>query len=53
MQHSIFWIVPAASVVSLGFATWFFRSMVACSEGTPLMKEIASHVRVGAMAYLK
>ena len=53
MQHSIFWIVPAASVVSLGFATWFFRSMVACPEGTPLMKEIASHVRVGAMAYLK
>jgi K(+)-stimulated pyrophosphate-energized sodium pump len=53
MQHSIFWIVPVASVVSLGFAAWFFRSMVACPEGTPLMKEIASHVRVGAMAYLK
>ena len=53
MQHSIFWIVPVASVVSLGFAAWFFRSMVACPEGTPLMKEIASHVRVGAMAYLR
>ncbi len=53
MQHSIFWIVPVASLVSLGFAAWFFRSMVACPEGTPLMKEIASHVRVGAMAYLK
>ena len=53
MQHSIFWIVPVASLVSLGFAAWFFRSMVACPEGTPLMKEIASHVREGAMAYLK
>jgi K(+)-stimulated pyrophosphate-energized sodium pump len=53
MQHSIFWIVPVASVVALGFAYWFFRSMVACPEGTPLMKEIAAHVRVGAMAYLK
>ena len=53
MQHPVFWIVPAASLVSLAFAAWFFRSMVACSEGTPLMKEIASHVRVGAMAYLK
>jgi len=53
MQHSVFWIVPAASLASLGFAAWFFRQMMACSEGTHLMKEIASHVRVGAMAYLK
>jgi K(+)-stimulated pyrophosphate-energized sodium pump len=53
MQHSIFWIVPVASVISLGFAIWFFRQMLACPEGTPLMIEIASHVRVGAMAYLK
>jgi K(+)-stimulated pyrophosphate-energized sodium pump len=53
MQHSVFWIVPFASLVSLGFAAWFFRQMMACSEGTPLMAEIASHVRVGAMAYLR
>jgi K(+)-stimulated pyrophosphate-energized sodium pump len=53
MQSSIFWLIPAASLISLGFAYWFFRNMRACSEGTPLMIEIAQHVREGAMAYLK
>jgi len=53
MQYSIFWVVPAASFISLGFAFWFFRKMMACSEGTDAMREIASHVRAGAMAYLK
>jgi K(+)-stimulated pyrophosphate-energized sodium pump len=53
MQSSLFWLVPLASVVSLGFAWWFFRNMMACDEGTPLMREIAQHVREGAMAYLK
>ena len=31
----------------------FFRSMMKADEGTPRMKEIAGHVRRGAMAYLK
>lgn len=53
MQESIFWIIPISSLISLGFAAYFFRQMMACPEGTPLMIEIASHVRVGAMAYLK
>ena len=53
MQNSAFWLVPAASVLSLGFAAWFFKAMHAADEGTPMMKEIAAHVREGAMAYLK
>ena len=49
----IFWIVPAASLIALGFARYFFRTMMRESEGTPRMKEIAAHVRQGAMAYLR
>ncbi len=49
----IFWIVPAASLIALGFAWYFFRTMMRESEGTSRMKEIAAHVRQGAMAYLR
>ena len=48
-----FWFVPIASLVALGMAWFFFRSMMGADEGTPRMKEIAGHVRRGAMAYLK
>ena len=50
---SIFWIVPAASVVALAFAWAFYRLMKREDEGTPRMREIAAHVRKGAMAYLR
>ena len=50
---SVFWLVPIASVVALGMAWYFFTQMMKESEGTPRMAEIASHVRKGAMAYLK
>ena len=50
---SLFYFVPAASVVALFFAWWFFHRMMKESEGTPTMKEIAQYVREGAMAYLK
>lgn len=50
---SAFWLVPVASVVALGMAWFFFRQMMAEDEGTPRMKEIAGHVRRGAMAYLR
>ena len=49
----IFWIVPAASLIALGFAWYFFRTMMRASEGTSRMQEIAAHVRQGAMAYLR
>ena len=53
MITSIFWIIPLASVLALAFAWFFFRQMMKESEGTELMKKIASFVREGAMSYLK
>ena len=50
---SIFWIVPAASVVALAFAWLFYSLMKREDEGTERMREIAGHVRKGAMAYLR
>ncbi|MBR3472535.1 MAG: sodium-translocating pyrophosphatase [Prevotella sp.] len=50
---SVFWLVPIASIVALCMAWHFFSQMMKESEGTPRMAEIASHVRKGAMAYLK
>ena len=50
---TFFWLVPIASIVALGMAWYFFRSMMKADEGTPRMREIAGHVRRGAMAYLR
>jgi K(+)-stimulated pyrophosphate-energized sodium pump len=47
------WGAFFASIVALGFAFLFYRKMLKEDEGTPTMREIASHVRKGAMAYLK
>ena len=49
----LMFVVLAASVLALSFAYYFYRSMLGKDEGTELMKTIASHVRKGAMAYLK
>lgn len=48
----LWWIAPIASVLSLVFAFYFYKKMMAASEGTDKMKEIAQHVRDGAYAYL-
>jgi len=53
MVDNIFYLVPLASIVALGFAFYFFKQMMKESEGTDTMKKIALHVRKGAMAYLK
>ena len=49
----IFWVVPVASVIALAIAWAFYRLMKREDEGTPRMREIAAHVRMGAMAYLR
>ncbi len=49
----LMYVVLAASILALVFAYYFYRSMLRKEEGTDLMKKIASHVRKGAMAYLK
>ena len=53
MITPVFWLVPAASVAALALAWYFYRQMMGESEGTDTMKRIASHVRNGAMSYLK
>ena len=53
IESKLFWFVPAASVLALVFAWYFFRNMMKASEGTDTMKRIASHVRKGAMAYIR
>ena len=49
----VWWIAPAASVLALLAAWFFYKKMMEASEGTDKMKEIAAAVREGAMAYLK
>ncbi|HPK30592.1 MAG TPA: sodium-translocating pyrophosphatase [Bacteroidales bacterium] len=49
----IFYLIPVCSILALVFAYVFYRRMKKADEGTPTMREIASHVRKGAMAYLK
>ncbi|MBQ8423475.1 MAG: sodium-translocating pyrophosphatase [Coprobacter sp.] len=53
METPIFWLVPAASILALVLAWYFFKQMMRESEGTETMQRIASHVRIGAMSYLK
>ena len=53
MEQTLFWLVPASSVLALVFAWYFHRQMMQESEGTPQMMKIAAAVRKGAMSYLK
>ena len=53
MEHQLFWVVPVSSLLALVLAWYFYRQMMKESEGTELMQKIASHVRQGAMSYLK
>ncbi len=48
----IWWVAPFASVLALLVALMFYQKMMRSSEGNDTMKEIAGHVREGAMAYL-
>ena len=50
---TLFWLVPASSVLALCFAWYFYREMLKTSEGTERMAYIAAAVRKGAMSYLK
>ncbi len=52
-MNCVIYFVLASSVLALAFAFFFFKQMMKEDEGTDTMKKIASHVRQGAMAYLK
>ncbi len=51
-MSNIFFLVPFAAIVAMGFALYFFKQMMRESEGTDTMKKIAQYVRDGAMSYL-
>jgi K(+)-stimulated pyrophosphate-energized sodium pump len=51
--ETMFWFIPFASILALGFAWYFFRELMKLDEGTDTMKKIALYVRRGAMSYLK
>jgi K(+)-stimulated pyrophosphate-energized sodium pump len=53
MNEPVFWIAPIAAILAMVFAWRFFSDMRKQDDGTELMRTIGSHVRVGAMAYLR
>ena len=53
MDNYLFFLAPAAAVIALAFAYFFYRQVIRLEEGTPKMVEIAQAVRRGAKAYIK
>lgn len=49
----IWWLAPAGAILALAYAWYFYRQVMAESEGNETMIQIAQAVREGAMAYLK
>ena len=52
-MEPIFWLAPVSAIIALVFAVYFFRQMMRENEGNELMIKIASHVTMGAHAYLR
>lgn len=49
----IFWVVPAAGLITVIFAIWLAVSIMKRPTGTPKMKEIGDMIFEGAWAFLK
>ncbi len=49
----LWWLGPITALIALGMAVYFYRNLMAHSEGNERMVEIAQAVREGAMAYLR
>src|ERR1700724_1710594 len=47
------WLIVACGSLSILYAIWAIRSVLAADAGNPRMQEIAAAVREGAQAYLK
>ena len=52
-MNSLFWLAPVTGLCALAFAAYFYRQMLKEDTGNETMRTIASHVKEGAMAYLK
>ena len=46
MEQTLFWLVPASSVLALVFAWYFHRQMMQESEGTTQMMKIAQALKL-------
>ena len=53
MLPGIFWIVPAAGIITIIFALLLIRNVMKRPTGTPKMKEIGDIIFRGAWAFLK
>src|SRR6266511_3246460 len=51
-EDTSLWVILAISLVALGVAYVFSREVLAASEGTEKMREIARAIQVGSRAYL-
>ena len=51
-ENNALWIILGISVLALAFAGYLSREVLAASEGTEKMKEIALAIQKGARAYL-
>jgi K(+)-stimulated pyrophosphate-energized sodium pump len=49
----IFWVVPAASVITVLFAIWLIVTTLRRSPGTPEMQKVGDMIYEGAWAFLK
>jgi len=49
----LWWLAPIGAILALIWAHKMYKQVISAPEGDEKMKEIASHVRAGAMAYLK
>ncbi len=50
---AIFWVVPAAGIITVIFAIFLARNVLKRSMGTPKMKEIGDIIFQAAWAFLK
>ena len=51
-MNTLFWIAPAAGAAALLCALWLYSWIGKNSDGNDRMREIASYIRSGAMAFL-
>jgi len=47
------WLIVACGALSIVYAVWAIRSVMAADAGNARMQEIAAAIREGAQAYLK
>src|SRR5437667_4410164 len=52
-ESRMLWLILVVSLAALAYAYYLVREVLAASEGTEKMREIARSIQIGAAAYLK